>query len=64
MILITRRDEFLESEILEIVREIMKEIAYTRIVAVAQNDLSLEMIFVMPQLALDVLKLRVELVLF
>jgi len=42
----------------------MKEIAYTRIVAITQNDLSLEMVFVMPQLALDVLKLRVELVLF
>lgn len=49
--------------ILEVVREVVKEVADLRIVAVAQDGLALEVLGVMPQLLLDVGELGVKLVL-
>lgn len=37
---------FFGAEIFEIVREIMKEIAHTRIVAITKHNLAIEMVFV------------------
>ena len=41
----------------------MKEIAHTRIVAVAQNNLAFKMVFLLPQLFLNVRNLSIKLVL-
>jgi hypothetical protein len=60
---VTGRDELFQPELLEVVREVVEEIAYLWIVAVAQDGLALEMFRVMPQLLLDVGKLGVELIL-
>ena len=56
-------DELSQPQLLEVVGEVVKEVADTGIVAVAVDDLALELRLVVPQLTLDVSKLRVELVL-
>ena len=53
-ILVAGGDQLLQFQLLEIVREVVKEIADRRIVAVAQNRLALKMRDVMPQLLFDV----------
>jgi len=47
LILVADGDQLLEAQLLEVVREIVKEVANPRIVAVAVNHLALEMLFVM-----------------
>ena len=61
--LVARRDKTLKLEFLEVVGEVLEEVAPARIVAVAEHDLALEMFLVVPQLVLDVHELRIELVL-
>ena len=63
LVLITGRDEFLEPKPFEIVREIMKEIAHARIVAVAKNNFVPEMVLVMPEFLFNIGKLSIKLVL-
>ena len=61
--LVARRDQLLQPQLLEAVGEVVEEVAHAGVVAVAVNDLALEVSFVVAQLALDVAQLRVELVL-
>jgi hypothetical protein len=63
-ILVAGGDQIFQFQLLEVVREVVKEIAYLGIVAVAQDALVLEMLSIMPQLLLDVGELGVKLVLF
>jgi len=53
----------LQPQLLEVVDEVLEDVADTRVVAVAQDGLVLEMLRVMPQLFFDVGKLGVKLVL-
>ena len=62
-VLVAGGDQLLQLQLLEVVREVVKEVADLGIVAVAQDGLALEMLRVMPQLLLDVGKLGVKLVL-
>lgn len=62
-ILVAGGDQLFQLQLLEVVGEVVKEIANLGIIAVAQDSLVLEMLDVMPQLLLDVGKLGVKLVL-
>ncbi len=62
-ILVAGGDQLFQLKFLEVVREVVEEIADLGIVAIAQHGLALEMLRVMPQLLLDVRKLGVKLVL-
>ena len=62
LILVAGCDEFSKSKKLKVVGEIMKEIADSRVITVAKDCLSFEMLLVMPQLILNVRKLGVELI--
>ena len=62
--LVACRDEPLQAQPLKLVGEIVEEVGNTRIVAIAENRLALEVFLVVGKLALDVLKAGVELVLF
>lgn len=60
LILVAGSDEFLESEIFEIIGEVVEEIADARVVAVAEHGLAPEMLFITLQFILDVGQLGVE----
>jgi hypothetical protein len=62
-VLVAGGEQLLQLQLLEVVREVVKEIANLGIVAVAQDGLALEMLRVMPQLLLDVGDLGVKLIL-
>src|SRR5262249_1626651 len=62
LVLVARRDELLEAELLEVVRKVVEEVADPWIVAVAVHLLPLEVRRVVLELLLDVGELRVELV--
>ena len=55
-------DQLLQSKFFEVVREIVEEVAGSRIVAVAVDDLSIEVFLVMSEFFFDVAQLRVELI--
>ena len=59
---VTRRNQFLQFQEIEIHREILEKVAFIRVVAITQHRFTLEMLSVMFQLVLDVGKLRVKLV--
>ena len=61
-ILVAGHDQLLQLQFLEIMREVVKEIADLGIVAIAQDGLVFEIVCVMPQLFLDVGKLRIKLI--
>jgi hypothetical protein len=61
--LVASGDELPESQLLEVVGEVMEEVAHAGVVAVAIDDLALEVLFVVPQFLLDIRQLRLELVL-
>lgn len=63
-ILVAGCDQLFQLQLLEVVREVVKEVADLGIVAVAQDGLVLEMLRVMPQLLLNVGELGVKLILF
>ena len=56
-------NEPLELERVEVCGEILEEIGFVRVVAVAEHDFPLEVMRVVPELGVDVGELRVELVL-
>ena len=62
-VLVTGGDQLLQLQFLEVMRKVAKEIANLGIVAIAQDGLVFEIVCVMPQLLLDVGKLRVKLIL-
>ncbi len=49
---------------IKIIRKVFKEITFKRIVAVAVNNLSTKILFIVSQLTLDIAKLSVELIIF
>ena len=61
-VLVTGGDQLFQLQLLEVMREVVKEIADLGIVAIAQDGLVFEKVCVMPQLLLDVDKLRVKLI--
>ena len=61
--LVARCDEALQLKLFKVVREVLEEVALARIVAVAENDLALEMFLVVFELVFNVHELCVELVL-
>lgn len=63
VVFVTSRDKFFQPQTIEVMREIVKEIARPRVVAVAQDYLTLEVRFVVFELLFDVGKLSVKLVL-
>ena len=62
-ILVAGGDQLFQFQLLEVVREVVEEIADLGVIAVAKDALFREMLRVMPQLLLDVGKLGVKLVL-
>jgi hypothetical protein len=64
LILVTSGNEFLEPELLKVEREVVKEVADSRVVAVQIHNLVSKVFAVMLQLTFDVGELGVELVLF
>lgn len=54
----------LQSEAVEVQREVLEEVALERVVAIAEHDLAFEVVLVVDQLVLDVGHARVELVVF
>ena len=62
-VLVTSGEQFLQPQMLEVVGKVMKEVADPWIITVAVNDLASEMLFVMPQLVLNIGQLGIELVL-
>ena len=62
-ILVARSSQLFQLQFLEVVREVVEEMADLWIVTIAENGLALEMLRVMPQLLLDIRKLGVILVL-
>lgn len=63
LVLVAGGDEFLESQRVVLVGEVVEELADLGIIAVAQDGLALEVLGVVLELLLDVGKLGVELVL-
>ena len=55
-------DEFAEAEEVEVEGEVLEEVAFEGVVAVAEDGLALELVAVVAHLRLDVGQLRVELV--
>ena len=55
-------DEFAEAEEVEVEGEVLEEVAFVGVVAVAEDGLALELVAVVAHLRLDVGQLRVELV--
>ena len=55
-------DQLLEADSFEVVAEIVKEVRDPRVVSVAVDDLAFEVVSVMPEFALDVGELRIELI--
>jgi len=62
LVLVTSGNEFLQTEKLKVVSEVSEEIAHTRIITIAQHNLSTEMVTIMLELFVDVFQLRVKLV--
>ena len=62
-VLVARGDEFLEPEVVELARKVVKEVADLGVIAVAQDSLVLEVLGVVLEFLLDVGKLGVELIL-
>lgn len=60
--LVASGDDALQSEDLETAREVLEEVAATRVVAVAEDGLAPELVAVVPHLVLDVGELSVVLV--
>ena len=56
-------DQLLEAEGVEVEREVLEEVALVRVIAVAEDDLAPEVLFVMLEFVGDVAELRIELVL-
>lgn len=63
VVLVAGGDQSLEMQYLKIVKKVLEEVAYTRVVAVAQDGFVLEMPLVMDKFLFDVGKLSIELVL-
>ena len=63
VVLVAGGYELLQAEVLEVVGEVIEEVAYARVVAVAENRFALEVLGVVPEFVFDVRQLRVELVL-
>ena len=61
--LVTSSDELPKPKLFEVVGEVLEEVADPRIVAVAVDDLVLEVLSIVLQFSLDVGQLRVELIL-
>ena len=59
---VERGDELFQTQLLKVVREIMKELGDAGVVAIAVDNLAPEVLLVVAQLVLDVGKLRIELV--
>ena len=64
LVLVARGDELLQSQVVEVVREVMKEVGDAGIVAIAVHNLVTEVSGVVAELVLDVGTLGVELVVF
>ena len=52
--LVAGRDEALQLKLLKIVRKILEEVTLARIIAVAENDLALEMFLVVLELVFNI----------
>lgn len=52
----------LQSQVVEVQREVLEEVALERVVAVAEHDLAFEVVLAVNQFVLDVGHARVELV--
>ena len=63
VVLVAGGEQLPEMKHLKIVQEVLEEVAYTRVVAVAQDGFVLEMPLVMDKFLFDVGKLGIELVL-
>jgi len=63
VVLVAGGYEPLQSEVLEVIREVKEEVADARVVAVAEDRFALEMLGVVLEFVFDVRQLRVELVL-
>ena len=63
VVLVAGGEQLPEMKHLKIVQEILEKVAYTRVVAVAQDGFVLEVSLVVDELVLDVGKLGIELVL-
>ena len=62
MALVAGGDELLETQIVEVQDEVIEEITHPRIVAVAEDCLTLEVLPIVLELSLYVYKLRIELI--
>jgi len=63
VVLVAGRYELFQAEVLEVVGEVVEEVANARVVAVAENRFALEVRGVVPEFVFDVRQLRVELIL-
>ena len=63
MALVAGGDELLESKQMEVQDEVVEEVAHPRVVAVAEDGLAFEVLFVVFELCLYVFELGVELIL-
>ena len=63
LVLVASGNQFLQAQLLEVVTEIMEEVAHTRVVAVAEHRLPLEMRLVMLQFVLNINELGIKFIL-
>ena len=63
LVLVAGGDQLPETEFFEIVRKVVEEVAHAGVVAIAVDDLALEMVLIVLQFPLDVGELGIELVL-